>query len=188
MRKAAVACALLASVCALAAAGALPEGSASEHRGPSGFALAALPDSLQGFTLASTGDLAAQVPPAGLDFLPPAAAPAALKIAPGIPAPGFDKNGAPPVSFSFFLGRANGDPFSSLHVQYAWRVKFRALNLGAGVYKEIPISKTVRVLPYFGIIRSSAILRPSDVFGNHEFYEYRLTVFCVGLPLVLRFN
>jgi len=187
MRKAAVACAVLASVSALAAAGVLPGGSASEHRGPSAFILASLPDTLPGFTLASTGDLPAQAPTASLDLLPPAA-PAAPKIAPEVPAPGLDKNGAPPVSLSFFLGRANGDPFSSLHVQYAWRVKFRALNLGAGVYKEIAISKTVRVLPYFGIIRSSAILRPSDVFGNHELYEYRLTVFCVGLPLVLRFN
>ena len=187
MRKAAVACALLASVCALATAGALPEGGASEHRGPSAFALAALPDSVPGFTLTSTGDLPAQAQPAGIELLPPAA-PAAPKIALEVPAPGLDKNGAPPVSFSFFLGRANGDPFSSLHVQYAWRVKFRALNLGAGVYKEIPISKTVCVLPYFGIIRSSAVLRPSDVFGNHELYEYRLTVFCFGLPLVLRFN
>ncbi|HSA94552.1 MAG TPA: hypothetical protein VLJ16_00780 [Acidobacteriota bacterium] len=186
MRKAAAFCVVLASVSALAA-GILPGGSAAEHRGPSGFVLAAAPDGVPGFTLATYGDLPAPAAAVSLDRLPPAE-PAAPTIAPAIPMPVLDKSGAAPISFSFFLGRANGDPFSSLHVQYAWRPNFRAMNLGAGIYKEIPISKTLRILPYFGVIRSSATLRPSDLTGNHALYEYRLTVFCVGLPLVVRFN
>jgi hypothetical protein len=86
------------------------------------------------------------------------------------------------------LGRANGDPFSSLHDQYAWRVKFKTMNLGAGIYKDIRLSKTVRLLPYMGVIRSMGTLRPSDPGGNGQTYEYRLTVFCIGLPLVFGFN
>jgi hypothetical protein len=41
-----------------------------------------------------------------------------------------------------------------------------------------------------GIIRSTAKLRPVDLGlgGASPAYEYRLTVFCVGLPLVFGFN
>lgn len=71
------------------------------------------------------------------------------------------RRGAPaPVSLSIFMGRANGDPFSSLHDQYAWRMTFKTMNLGAGLYKDIALSKTLRIQPYMGIIRSSAVLRP----------------------------
>ena len=62
------------------------------------------------------------------------------------------------------------------------------MNMGAGLYKDIPLSKTVRLLPYMGVIRSTAMLRPVDFDGISPTYEYRLTVFCVGLPLVFGFN
>ncbi len=88
---------------------------------------------------------------------------------------------------SVFLGRANGDLFSTLHEQYAWRTKFKSLTLGAGIYRDIPIYKALRIQPYVGIVRTRALLRPSDLGGNSESYEYRLTAFCVGLPLVCGF-
>lgn len=92
-----------------------------------------------------------------------------------------------PLSVSVFLGRANGDLFSTLHEQYAWRTKFKSLTLGAGIYRDIPIFKALRIQPYVGIVRTRALLRPSDLGGNYESYEYRLTAFCVGLPLVCGF-
>ena len=185
MRKAAAVCVVMASISALTA-GVFPE-AASERRSPSGFVLASGPESAAGFTLASNNDPRTAAATVSLDRLP-TAEPAAPKLAPRVPEP-MAKNDSPaPISLSFYIGRDNGDPFSSLHYQYAWRVKFRAMNLGAGIYKEIPITRTIRLLPYFGIIRSSATLQPSDLFGNRELYRYRLTVFCVGLPLVLRFN
>ncbi|MCK7476741.1 MAG: hypothetical protein M0C28_03675 [Candidatus Moduliflexus flocculans] len=92
-----------------------------------------------------------------------------------------------PLSVSVFLGRANGDLFSTLHEQYAWRTKFKSLTLGAGIYRDIPIYKALRIQPYVGIVRTRALLRPSDLGGNSESYEYRLTAFCVGLPLVCGF-
>jgi len=92
-----------------------------------------------------------------------------------------------PLSVSVFLGRANGDLFSTLHEQYAWRTKFKSLTLGAGIYRDIPIYKGLRIQPYVGIVRTRALLRPSDLGGNSESYEYRLTAFCVGLPLVCGF-
>jgi len=98
------------------------------------------------------------------------------------------ENDAPaPLSLSVFLGRANGDLFSTLHEQYAWRTKFKSLTLGAGIYRDIPIYKALRIQPYVGIVRTRALLRPSDLGGNSESYEYRLTAFCVGLPLVCGF-
>jgi hypothetical protein len=106
--------------------------------------------------------------------------------------PGLDsyvkKDDSPaPLSVSVFLGRANGDLFSTLHEQYAWRAKFKSLTLGAGIYRDIPIYKALRIQPYVGIVRTRALLRPSDLGGNGESYEYRLTAFCVGLPLVCGF-
>lgn len=92
-----------------------------------------------------------------------------------------------PLSVSVFLGRANGDLFSTLHEQYAWRTKFKSLTLGAGIYRDILIYKALRIQPYVGIVRTRAILRPSDLGGNSESYEYRLTAFCIGLPLVCGF-
>lgn len=92
-----------------------------------------------------------------------------------------------PLSVSVFLGRANGDLFSTLHEQYAWRTKFKSLTLGAGIYRDIPIYKALRIQPYVGVVRTRALLRPSDLGGNSESYEYRLTAFCVGLPLVCGF-
>lgn len=97
-------------------------------------------------------------------------------------------DGSPaPLSVSIFLGRANGDLFSTLHEQYAWRTKFKSLTLGAGIYRDIPIYKALRIQPYVGIVRTRALLRPSDLSGNSESFEYRLTAFCVGLPLVCGF-
>ncbi len=98
-----------------------------------------------------------------------------------------EKGTSAPVSLSVFLGRANGDLFSTLHEQYAWRTKFKSLTLGAGLYRDIPIFKALRIQPYVGIVRTRALLRPSDLGGNSESYEYRLTAFCVGLPLVCGF-
>ncbi len=92
-----------------------------------------------------------------------------------------------PLSVSVFLGRANGDLFSTLHEQYAWRTRFKSLTLGAGIYRDIPIYKALRIQPYVGIVRTRALLRPSDLGGNSESYEYRLTAFCVGLPFVCGF-
>ena len=98
-----------------------------------------------------------------------------------------ERDAAVPISLSVFLGRANGDLFSTLHEQYAWRTKFKSLTLGAGIYRDIPINKALRIQPYVGIVRTRALLRPSDLGGNNESYEYRLTAFCVGLPLVCGF-
>ena len=98
------------------------------------------------------------------------------------------KNDSPaPLSVSVFLGRGNGDLFSTLHEQYAWRTKFKTLTLGAGIYRDIPIYKAIRIQPYMGVVRTRALLRPSDLNGNCESFEYRLTAFCVGLPLVYGF-
>ena len=80
-----------------------------------------------------------------------------------------------------------GDLFSTLHEQYAWRTKFKSLTLGAGIYRDIPIYKALRIQPYVGVVRTRALLRPSDLGGNSVSYEYRLTAFCVGLPLVCGF-
>jgi hypothetical protein len=185
MRKAAAVCVALASISALMA-GPLPW-TAAEHRGPSAFILADGPETVPGFTLAPNRD--PQVPAAtlSLERLPPSETPTP-KPASVIPAPLVSKDVMAPISLSFFIGRDNGDPFSSLHYQYAWRPNFRAMNLGLGIYKDIEITRTLRIRPYMGVIRSTATLHPSDLFGNHELYEYRLTVFCVGLPLALRFN
>ncbi len=94
----------------------------------------------------------------------------------------------PLVSLSVFLGRGSDDIFAVLHKDYAWRMTFKSMTLGLGIYREIPISRTIGLQPYLGVVRSSATLRPSDLYGARGSFEYRLTVLCVGLPLVLRFN
>jgi hypothetical protein len=114
---------------------------------------------------------------------------AAARIFPEITASIVKKDAAGSVSLSIFLGRSNGDIFSSLHEQYAWRTKFKTTNLGAGISRDIRLSRTIRVRPYVGVIRSHAILRPSDLYGgNGESFERRLTALCIGLPLVCGFN
>lgn len=96
---------------------------------------------------------------------------------------------APVVSVSVFLGHGDGDLFASLHKDYAWRMTFKSMTLGLGFFREIPLARGIGIQPYLGVIRSSATLRPSDLFGGRGgYFEYRLTVLSVGLPLVLRFN
>jgi len=91
------------------------------------------------------------------------------------------------VSLSLFMGQANGDIFSSLHEQYAWRARFKSMTLGAGLYRDIPITKAIRIQPYVGFIRSQARLRTAGRSGIDGSFEYRLTMLCLGLPLVCGF-
>ncbi len=99
------------------------------------------------------------------------------------------RRAAPPrVSLSIFMGRGNGDPFSTLHETYAWRAAFKTMNLGAGLYRDIAIAKGFRIRPYLGVIRSHAIVRPSYPYALESVsYENRLTAVCIGLPLVCGF-
>ena len=156
-------------------------------------ALSAFPDKAEesgaanGFSLFGQPDAALLIATAPLDRQALVESSTARLIR-EISTPLIKKDGPAPISLSVFMGRANGDPFSSLHVQYAWRTKFKTMNLGAGLYKDIPLSRTVRLQPYMGVIRSTASLRPADLGGTSQAYEYRLTVFCVGLPLVFGFN
>jgi hypothetical protein len=100
----------------------------------------------------------------------------------------FTPAASPRLAVSIFLGRGGNDIFSTLHDQYTWKLLGRSMTVGVGLYREIPLSKGVGLLPYVGVIRASATLRPSALYGNRESFEYGLTAFCVGLPLVLRFN
>lgn len=120
--------------------------------------------------------------------LPVRVGPAASLGAPEI-AVSFVKADSPAlVTLSIFLGRGHGDPFSTLHERYAWRTNFKTGNRGAGIYKNITITRAVRIRPYVGVIKSSARLRPSYPYEGNPSYEYRLTAFCIGLPLVCSFN
>lgn len=112
------------------------------------------------------------------------------EIGPELALPSLElKPPAPVVSVSVFLGHGDGDLFASLHKDYAWRMTFKSMTLGLGVSREIPLAKGIGIRPYLGVIRSSATLRPSDLFGGRGGqFEYHLTVLSVGLPLVLRFN
>lgn len=112
---------------------------------------------------------------------------AASLIAADVADPVSRNDSARRVSLSFFMGRGHGDPFSTLHERYAWKTNFKTGNLGAGVYRDIPITKTIRIKPYVGVIRSSARLRPSSLYEDNVSYEYGLTAICIGLPLVCGF-
>lgn len=96
-------------------------------------------------------------------------------------------SGPPAVALSVFMGRKNGDVFSSLHEEYAWRMKFKSMTLGLGFYREIAVGERARILPYVGVIRSSLSLRPSGLESEQFLHEYQMTVFCFGLPLVIGF-
>jgi hypothetical protein len=120
--------------------------------------------------------------------LPVRVGPAASPVAPEIEV-SFVKADSPAlVTLSIFLGRGHGDPFSTLHERYAWRTNFKTGNRGAAFYKNITITKAIRIRPYVGVIKSSARLRPSYLYEGNPSYEYRLTAFCIGLPLVCSFN
>lgn len=126
--------------------------------------------------------------PAGPALLEPGAL-AAPEIGPEALLPVLDlRTSAPVVSLSVFLGRGGGDIFATLHQDYAWRMTFKSMTLGLGIFREIPLARGIGIQPYLGVIRSSATLRPSDLYGGRGAFEYRLTVLSVGLPLVLRFN
>lgn len=106
-----------------------------------------------------------------------------------LPPLGFEHGpaGPPPVALSVFMGRKNGDVFSSLHEEYAWRMKFKSMTLGLGFYREIAVGEKARILPYVGVIRSSLSLRPAGLASEQLLHEYQLTVLCFGLPLVIGF-
>ena len=88
--------------------------------------------------------------------------------APEVPAPGVIRgpSGEPAVSWAFFRGKKNGDIFTSLHEEYAWRMKFKSMTLGLGFFRSIPLGKSVRIKPYVGVIRSSLSLRPAGLNGR----------------------
>jgi hypothetical protein len=169
MRKAATALLIfLGGLSWTAFAQEAPEFSLAAHAGPA-------PPSLES-TFRRVPDGAAGVSiPAGL-AAPELAGPIVKK---GVPAP---------VSLSIFMGRGHGDLFSELHETYAWRTIFKSMNLGAGISRDISITRSIRVRPYVGVIRSSARLRPSYLYANAGSFEYRLTALCIGLPLVCVFD
>lgn len=106
-----------------------------------------------------------------------------------LPPLGFEHgpSGPPAVALSVFMGRKTGDVFSSLHEEYAWRMKFKTMTLGLGFYREIAVGERARILPYIGVIRSSLSLRPAGLASEQFLHEYQLTVLCFGLPLVIGF-
>lgn len=181
MRKAVAVCLVLFGWGTLSAS---PKGAVG-HRGHNGFVLAERPETA-GFSLRGNSDAVLPIISATFDRQT-LGGEATAGIVPEIEASVLKKDASAPVSLSVFLGRGNGDVFSSLHEQYAWRTKFKSLTLGAGIYRDIPILKTLRIQPYIGIVRTQALLRPSDLYGNNESFEYRLTAFCIGLPLVCGF-
>jgi hypothetical protein len=185
MKKAATTFSVLI-FCTTLTALAAPEGT-SEHRGQTGLALAGSSET-PGFSLAGSGDPFVSIGTVNLDRQDLGEL-ATAEIGPEVASPGFKRDpSAPLVSVSVFLGRGNGDIFSTLHEEYVWKMKFKSMTLGVGIYRDIRISKGIRLQPYMGVIRASATLRPSDFYGNHESFEYRLTVFCIGIPLVCGFN
>ncbi len=113
----------------------------------------------------------------------------AAAMTPEVPSPGVIRGsqGEPAVSWAFFRGKKNGDIFTSLHEEYAWRMKFKSMTLGLGFFRSIPLGKGFRIKPYVGVIRSSLSLRPAGLNATNELYEYQLTAFCFGLPLVFGF-
>ncbi len=188
MRKAAAVLFILASISALTA-GVLPE-AASAHKSPSSslFALAGSPG-MPGFSLAGSSGPSSQIGAPSLDLPQDPGDLAIAEKRPEVPAPVLKNDlAAPRLSVSFFIGPKGGDIFASLHKVYAWRPMSRSLTVGLGLYREIPIFKGIGLMPYVGVIRASATLSLAGLHGNRETFEYELTAFCVGLPLVLRFN
>lgn len=113
----------------------------------------------------------------------------AATITPEVPSPGVIRGdqGEPAVSWAVFRGKKNGDIFTSLHEEYAWRMKFKSMTLGLGFFRSIELGRGVRIKPYVGVIRSSLSLRPAGLNAANELYEYQLTAFCFGLPLIFGF-
>ncbi len=140
------------------------------------------------FTLALNRAPVPAAEASGLDLREPDG-PLSIPIIPAVPGPALELDGeGHPLRLSVFLGRARDDIFSSLHEKYAWRLTFKSMTVGLGVYREFQLARGIGLQPYLGVIRSSATLRPSDLFVQGAVYEYRLTIFCVGLPLIIRFN
>ena len=188
MRKAAAVLFILASISALTA-GVLPD-AASERRGPSSslFALAGTPG-MPGFSLAGSVSPSSQIGAPSLDLPPDPGDLAIAEKPPEVPAPALKNDlAAPRLSVSFFIGPKGGDVFASLHKVYAWKPMSRSLTVGLGLYREIPLFKGIGLMPYVGVIRASATLSLAGARGNRETFECDLTAFCVGLPLVVRFN
>jgi hypothetical protein len=185
MKKAATVFLVLTIITALPAV-ANPE-EISAHRGTTAFALTGYLET-PGFSLAGSGNPVVSVEPMALDLHEIRQLVMAEK-SPEVAAPGLKRDpSTAPLSLSVFMGRGNGDIFSALHEEYTWKAMFKSRTLGLGIYRDIPISKGIRLQPYVGIIRARATLRPSDLYGNFESFEYRLTMFCVGVPIVCRFN
>jgi hypothetical protein len=188
MRKAAAVLFILASISALTA-GVLPD-AASEHRGPSSspFALAGSPG-LPGFSLAGSAGPSSQTGTPSLDLPQDPGDLAITEKRPEVSAPVLKNDpAASRLSVSFFIGPKGGDVFASLHKVYAWKPMSRSLTVGLGLYREIPLIKGIGLMPYVGIIRASATLSLAGLYGNRETFDCELTAFCVGLPLVVRFN
>jgi len=207
MRKAAAVLFVLILGVSWSAAPAFPEEGSAAHTGYNGsFALSDAQETA-GFSLAAHGGKGTALSGA-IDAIPGRAADRTADrvalggpildgsiyggaftapTAPDIASPIVKKDAPAAVSLSFFMGHANGDIFSSLHEQYAWRVQFKSMTLGAGVYRDIPITKAIRIQPYVGIIRSRARLRTAGLSGINESFEYRLTTLCLGLPFVCGF-
>ncbi|HDT12993.1 MAG TPA: hypothetical protein ENO03_01410 [Candidatus Aminicenantes bacterium] len=109
--------------------------------------------------------------------------------APEVPSPQLTRDPTShALAVSLFMGQGGGDIFAALHGRYAWKVLAKSMTVGLGVYREIPVYGGIGLLPYVGVIRSSVTFRPSDLHGPRETFELGLTAFCVGLPLVIRFN
>jgi len=207
MRKAAAVLFVLILGLSGSASSAFPEEGSASHTGHNGsFALSDAQETA-GFSLAAHGGKGT-APSGAIDAIPSRAADRAADrlvlgnsprdgsiyggtliaaTAPDIFSPIAKKDAPAAVSLSFFMGHANGDIFSSLHEQYAWRVQFKSMTLGAGVYRDIPITKAIRIQPYVGIVRSQARLRTAGLSGINESFEYRLTTLCLGLPFVCGF-
>lgn len=146
------------------------------------------PPETAAFSLAGGAGHSPAVEPPSIHLQEPGK-PATPQGPPEVPAPKLAREAASPrLAVSIFMGRGGNDIFSTLHDQYTWKLLGRSLTVGVGLYREIPLSKGVGLLPYVGVIRASATLRPSDLYGNRRSFEYELTAFCVGLPLVIRFN
>jgi hypothetical protein len=191
MRKAAAALSLLLLASISASARGRGAAASADHRGQApalALFVAAVSPETPGFSLAGSAGHPRAAGPPSLDLQEPGP-PAAAESLPEVPAPKVAREAAAPhLAVSVFLGRGGKDIFSMLHGQYTWRVLSRSMTVGVGLYREIPLAKGVGLLPYVGVIRASATLRPADLYGNRESYAYELTAFCVGLPLVIRFR
>lgn len=192
MRKAAAVLSFLALASSSAWARDTSASGTAEHRGLapslSLYAPAGAPET-SGFSLVRTAGSSFPLGAPSLD-LPQDPGDLAIAEKPaGITASGLKGDAAAPrLSVSFFIGAKGGDIFASLHKVYAWKPMSRSLTVGLGLYREIPIFRGIGLLPYVGIIRASATLSLAGLHGNRETFGYELTAFCVGLPIVVRFN